>query len=84
MTHHLKMNIEFNSSSMLLSPIVVDTEAGTATLTYKNSGKDYTYSMDETFVNDLQSVITNEESVGKFILSARASGALSEGLGVTA
>lgn len=84
MTHHLKMNIEFNSSSMLLSPIVVDTEAGTATLTYKNSGKDYTYSMNETFVNDLQNVITNEESVGKFILSARANGALTEGLGVTA
>jgi hypothetical protein len=78
MTHHLKMNIEFNSSSMLLSPIVVDTEAGTATLTYKNSGKDYTYSMNETFVNDLQNVITNEESVGKFILSARADRRLTE------
>ena len=69
---------------MLLSPIVVDTKAATATLTYKNSGKDYTYRINETFVNDLQNVITNEESVGKFILSARASGALSEGLGVTA
>ena len=78
MTHHLKMNIEFNSSSMLLSPIVVDTEAATATLTYKNSGKDYTYSINETFVNDLQDVITNEESVGKFILSARADNRLSE------
>ena len=78
MTHHLKMNIEFNSSSMLLSPIVVDTEAGTATLTYKNSGKDYTYSINETFVNDLQDVITKEESVGKFILSARADRRLSE------
>lgn len=78
MTHYLKMNIEFNSSSMLLSPIVVDTEAGTATLTYKNSGKDYTYSINETFVNDLQDVITKEESVGKFILSARADRRLSE------
>lgn len=78
MTHHLKMNIEFNSSSMLLSPIVVDTEAGTATLTYKNSGKDYTYNMNETFVNDLQSVINSEESVGKFILSARADRRLTE------
>ena len=78
MTNQLKMNIEFNSSSMLLSPIVVDTEAATATLTYKNSGKEYTYNINETFVSDLQSAISKEESVGKFILSARADRRLTE------
>ena len=36
------MNIEFSNSSMLQSPIVVDTEAQTAVLTY-NNGKEYTY-----------------------------------------
>ena len=71
------MNIEFAKSSMLQSPIVVDSEAGTATLTY-NNGKDYTYAMNETFVQDLQEVITNEQSVGKFILAARADRRLSE------
>jgi len=71
------MNIEFASSSMLKSPIVVDTEANTAVLTY-NNGKDYTYSINETFVNDLQEVITNEQSVGKFILAARADRRLTE------
>ena len=72
------MNIEFTSSSMLQSPVVVDTEAGTATLTYKNSGKDYTYSIDNNFVQDLQETITNEQSVGKFILAARADRRLTE------
>ena len=71
------MNIEFASSSMLKSPIVVDTEANTAVLTY-NNGKDYTYNINETFVNDLQEVITNEQSVGKFILAARADRRLTE------
>ena len=71
------MNIEFASSSMLKSPIVVDTEASTAVLTY-NNGKDYTYNINETFVNDLQEVITNEQSVGKFILAARADRRLTE------
>jgi hypothetical protein len=71
------MNIEFTKSSMLQSPIVVDTEAGTATLTY-NNGKDYTYNMNETFVQDLQNVISNDESVGKFILAARADRRLTE------
>ena len=71
------MNIEFAKSSMLQSPIVVDTEAQTATLTY-NNGKDYTYAMGDTFVQDLQEVITNEQSDGKFILAARADRRLSE------
>jgi len=62
---------------MLKSPIVVDTEANTAVLTY-NNGKDYTYNINETFVNDLQEVITNEQSVGKFILAARADRRLTE------
>jgi peptide subunit release factor 1 (eRF1) len=72
------MNIEFNSSSMLQSPVIVNTEEGTATLTYKNSGKDYTYNCDNNFVTDLQETITNDQSVGKFILSARADRRLTE------
>jgi len=76
-TFDFTMNIEFASSSMLKSPIVVDTEANTAVLTY-NNGKDYTYNINETFVNDLQEVITNEQSVGKFILAARADRRLTE------
>ena len=72
------MNIEFSSSSMLQSPIVVDTDANTAVLTYKNSGKDYTYAIDNTFVQDLQETITNEQSVGKFIIAARADKRLTE------
>ena len=72
------MNIEFNSSSMLLSPIVVDTEAATATLTYKNSGKEYTYNINETFVSDLQNAISKEESVGKFIFAARSDRRMTE------
>lgn len=71
------MNIEFSSSSMLQSPIVVDTEAQTAVLTY-NNGKEYTYSIDNNFVQDLQETITNEHSVGKFILAARADRRLTE------
>ena len=35
------MNIEFPKSSMLRSPIVIDSEANTATLTY-NNGNAYT------------------------------------------
>ena len=65
------MNIEFSSSSMLQSPIVVNTEANTAVLTY-NNGKEYTYSINDTFVSDLQETINNESSVGKFILAARS------------
>jgi len=65
------MNIEFSSSSMLQSPIVVDTEAKTAVLTY-NNGKEYTYNINDTFVSDLQETINNESSVGKFILAARS------------
>ena len=65
------MNIEFSSSSMLQSPIVVDTEAQTAVLTY-NNGREYTYSINDTFVSDLQETIDNESSVGKFILAARS------------
>ena len=72
------MNIEFSSSSMLQSPIVVDTEAQTAVLTYKNSGKDYTYAIDTNFVQDLQETINNEQSVGKFIIAARADQRLTE------
>jgi len=71
------MNIEFSSSSMLQSPVVVDTEAQTAVLTY-NNGKEYTYSIDNNFVQDLQETITNEQSVGKFILAARADRRLTE------
>ncbi len=56
---------------MLQSPIVVNTEANTAVLTY-NNGKEYTYSINDTFVSDLQETINNESSVGKFILAARA------------
>jgi len=56
---------------MLQSPIVVDTEANTAVLTY-NNGKEYTYSINDTFVSDLQETINNESSVGKFILAARS------------
>ena len=65
------MNIEFSSSTMLQSPIVVDTEAQTAVLTY-NNGREYTYSINDTFVSDLQETINNESSVGKFILAARS------------
>lgn len=72
------MNIEFNSSSMLQSPVVIDTEAQTAVLTYKNSGKNYTYAIDNNFVTDLQETITNDQSVGKFILAARADRRLTE------
>ena len=72
------MNIEFSTSSMLQSPVIVDTDAGTATLTYKNSGKDYTYNIDNNFVTDLQETITNDQSVGKFILAARADRRLTE------
>jgi hypothetical protein len=72
------MNIEFSTSSMLQSPVIVDTNAGTATLTYKNSGKDYTYNCDNNFVQDLQETITNDQSVGKFILAARADRRLTE------
>jgi hypothetical protein len=71
------MNIEFTNSSMLQSPIVVDTEANTAVLTY-NNGRNYTYTIDENFVQDLQETITNEASVGKFILAARADRRLTE------
>lgn len=71
------MNIEFTNSSMLQSPIVVDTEANTAVLTY-NNGRNYTYIIDENFVQDLQETITNEASVGKFILAARADRRLTE------
>ena len=63
---------------MLQSPVIVDTNAGTATLTYKNSGKDYTYNIDNNFVTDLQETITNDQSVGKFILAARADRRLTE------
>ena len=71
------MNIEFTNSSMLQSPIVVDTEANTVVLTY-NNGRNYTYTIDENFVQDLQETITNEASVGKFILAARADRRLTE------
>jgi len=47
-------------------------------LTYKNSGKNYTYAIDNNFVADLQETITNDQSVGKFILSARADRRLTE------
>ena len=62
---------------MLQSPIVVDAEAQTAVLTY-NNGRNYTYTIDENFVQDLQETITNEASVGKFILAARADRRLTE------
>ena len=71
------INIEFTNSSMLQSPIVVDAEAQTAVLTY-NNGRNYTYTIDENFVQDLQETITNEASVGKFILAARADRRLTE------
>lgn len=65
------MNIEFPKSSMLKSPIVIDSEANTATLTY-NNGNAYTYNFNESFVSDLKETINKTESVGKFILAARA------------
>lgn len=65
------MNIEFPKSSMLRSPIVIDSEANTATLTY-NNGNAYTYNFNESFVSDLKETINKTESVGKFILAARA------------
>ena len=73
------MNIEFSKSSMLQSPVIVDTDAGTATLTYK-SGKDYTYQAPDpsTFVADLESCIASDASVGSFISQARKQGRLVE------
>ena len=65
------MNIEFSKSSMLKSPIVIDSEANTATLTY-NNGNAYTYNFNESFVSDLKETINKTESVGMFILAARA------------
>jgi hypothetical protein len=65
------MNIEFSKSSMLRSPIVIDSEANTAALTY-NNGNTYTYNYNESFVGDLKETINKTASVGKFILAARA------------
>lgn len=71
------MNIEFSKSSMLRSPIVIDSDANTATLTY-NNGNAYTYNFNETFISDLRETINKTESVGKFILAARADRRLTE------
>lgn len=71
------MNIEFSKSSMLRSPIVIDSDANTATLTY-NNGNAYTYNFNETFISDLKETINKTESVGKFILAARADRRLTE------
>ena len=74
------MNIEFSTSSMLQSPVIVDTDAGTATLTYKKSGKDYTYQAPDpsTFAADLKSCIASDASVGSFISQAFKQGRLVE------
>ena len=72
------MNIEFSSSSMLQSPIVVDAEAQTAVLTF-NSGKEYTYAIqDPAFIAGLQEIVSKRQSVGKFINAARAERRLTE------
>lgn len=71
------MNIEFSKSSMLRSPIVIDSDANTATLTY-NNGNAYTYNFNESFISDLKETINKTESVGKFILAARADRRLTE------
>lgn len=62
---------------MLRSPIVIDSDANTATLTY-NNGNAYTYNFNETFISDLKETINKTESVGKFILAARADRRLTE------
>ena len=72
------MNIEFPSSSAILSPIVVDENI--VTVTYKsNPDKQYQFAMtDDEFVTGLQNAIANEESVGRFVAIARKRGGLTE------
>ena len=53
---------------------ISDVQDGNVTITF-NGGRDYTYKVadPDTFVSDLNLVIENEDSVGKFInLSIRA------------
>jgi hypothetical protein len=73
------MNIEFPTSSAILSPIVVN-EDNTIAITYvSNPDKQYTFAVsDDEFVPNLQSAIANEESVGRFVAIARKRGGLTE------
>ena len=72
------MNIEFATSSALLSPIVV--EDNVVTLTYtSNPDKQYQFAIaDDEFVTGLQNAIANDESVGRFVAIARKRGGLTE------
>ena len=73
------MNIEFPSSSAIISPIVVN-EDNTVSITYtSNPDKQYTFAVtDDEFVTGLQGAIANEESVGRFVAIARKRGGLTE------
>ena len=73
------MNIDFPTSSAILSPIVVN-EDNTVTITYtSNPDKQYNFAIsDDEFVPGLQGAIANEESVGRFVAIARKRGGLTE------
>jgi len=59
------MTFQFQSSAI---ENISDVQNGEVTITF-NGGRDYTYTVADpaSFVSDLQLVIENEDSVGKFI-----------------
>jgi len=59
------MSFQFQSSAI---DSISDVQNGEVTITF-NGGRDYTYTVADpaNFVSDLQLVIENEDSVGKFI-----------------
>jgi hypothetical protein len=67
----------FDSTNIAAISDVVDNQVN---ITFKSTGKEYTYQVtdSEAFVNDLTDVISEGESVGRFINRARATGILQE------
>lgn len=67
----------FESSNIANISDVVDNQVK---ITYKSNGKEYTYNVSdsEAFVNDLTDVISEGESVGRFIIRARKNQILTE------
>lgn len=62
-----------NIDSSAVNDIVVDTITGTVGITW-NSGKEYNYTLNgitaQDFVNTVQNVIENNQSVGRFVNKA--------------
>lgn len=63
-----------NIDSSAITNIVVNENDSVVGITYKSSGKEYNYTLNgisaQDFVNNVQNVIENNQSVGRFVNKA--------------